>query len=242
MQPVPGHGLTTAYGLRGAHWTACRFHTGADFAAPSGTPIVAPISGTIRHRSYGRAFGPFQFAISPSPGQPFADQEVFFAHVLDRLPDGTEVRAGQRISRVGALGNVTGPHLHMELHSRKNIWTCSVMMNPQPVVDWQPSGPAPVPSPGGGGTPTYLSKLKQGQRDSDSVRNLQRALNAHSLPAPGNITLPITGNFADKTALVVQTCQKVHGAQWGEGSADPMGSVSVGPKQAAHLGLPDVRP
>jgi hypothetical protein len=97
--------------------------------------------------------------------------------------------------------------------------------------------PAPAPASGGDYGPVYIGKLHQGQTDSDSVKALQRALNAHSLPAPGNITLPVTGNFAEKTAMVVQTCQRVHGSQWGEGAADPDGKVSVGPKQAAHLGL-----
>jgi hypothetical protein len=98
--------------------------------------------------------------------------------------------------------------------------------------------PQPQPQPGGGDFgPVHIGKLHQGQQNSESVKALQRALNAHSLPAPGNITLPVTGNFAEKTAMVVQTCQRVHGAQWGEGAADPDGHVSVGPKQAAHLGL-----
>jgi peptidoglycan hydrolase-like protein with peptidoglycan-binding domain len=82
-----------------------------------------------------------------------------------------------------------------------------------------------------------LSKLKSGQRDSDSVKNLQKALNAHSLRPPGNITLPVTGNFGPKTDQVVIACQQQHGF-----GNDRPGAVSVGPGQAAHLGLPGVRP
>jgi hypothetical protein len=114
-------------------------------------------------------------------------------------------------------------------------------VNPQSWIDAQraaPPAPPPAPSPAGADYgPVYIGKLHQGQQDSDSVKALQRALNAHSLPAPGNITLEVVGDFGPKTAMVVQTCQRVHGAQWGEGAADPDGHVSVGPKQAAHLGL-----
>ena len=92
MQPVPGHGISTPYGKKG--WS-CGFHTGADFAAPMGAQIVAPIAGQIRHRNYGAAFGNHQFAISPDAGQPFAAGEVFFAHTSTRLADGVRVKAGQ---------------------------------------------------------------------------------------------------------------------------------------------------
>lgn len=235
MMPVRGYGISSAYGRKGPYWKTCGWHTGADIAAPRGTPIYAPISGTIRHRNYGSAFGPYQFVISPSKGQPFAEGEVFFAHVLNRLPDGTRVTAGQRISAVGSLGNATGPHLHIELHDRKQEWSCRVMRNPQPVLDWKPSvGVTPPPS-GGYPTPTskkvYLSKLKYGQKDSDSVWYLQDALNKHSLPAPGNFTInPKTGGYFSQTDTQVRTCQQHHGF-----GNDPEKQSYVGPKQAAHL-------
>jgi murein DD-endopeptidase MepM/ murein hydrolase activator NlpD len=144
VTPVPGYKISTGYGIAGKHWKACGTHTGVDFQAPRGTVVVAAIAGTIRHRQYGSAFGPYQFAISPSAGQPFANDEVFYAHVLDRLPDGTEVHVGQAISHVGSLGNATGPHLHFEYHVGKNNWSCGTMRNPAPVIA---SGSAPPPPP-----------------------------------------------------------------------------------------------
>lgn len=135
MQPVPGYGVSTPYGKKG--WS-CGFHTGADFAAPMGAQIVAPIAGQIRHRNYGAAFGRHQFAISPDPGQPFAAGEVFFAHTSTRPADGKRVKAGDKIAKVASEGNSTGPHLHMEYHPRqKGTWGCDVVANPQPIIDWK---------------------------------------------------------------------------------------------------------
>jgi hypothetical protein len=101
-------------------------------------------------------------------------------------------------------------------------------------------GTAPPPPPPSSGTPTYLSKLRYGQRDSDSVKNLQRALNAHKMPGGSN--MPVTGNYADQTDAEVRLCQRLHGFGPRVGQSDPKGKSSVGPKQAKHLGLPDVRP
>ena len=141
-EPIPGVAISTPYGKRGSHWSCSEdsngngIHTGVDYACPSGTNILAPIAGPIRHRSYGSAFGSHQFAISPDPGQPFCDGEVFFAHTRTRLKDGVYVDAGDVIAEVGAEGNVTGPHLHMEyMPNTKNQWRCGIHANPQPVID-----------------------------------------------------------------------------------------------------------
>jgi Peptidase family M23 len=144
MHPVPGHEVSTEYGKRGKWWSCLRnaagegVHTGIDIAAPAGTPIVAPINGQIRWRSYGSAFGKHQFAISPDSDQPFGSGEVFFAHTRTRPKDGIYVKAGQVIAEVGSEGNVTGPHLHMEYIPRtKNRWACGIHANPQPILDWE---------------------------------------------------------------------------------------------------------
>lgn len=144
--PVPGYKITTPYGKAG--WS-CGFHTGADLAAPMGTPIVAAIAGQIRHRNYGSAFGNHQFAISPDPGQPFADGEAFYAHTTDRPPDGQYVTVGQLVAHVGSEGNSTGPHLHFEYHpEQKNTWGCHVVANPQPLIDHQGGTQQPPSSSG----------------------------------------------------------------------------------------------
>jgi hypothetical protein len=163
MHPVPGKPVTTPFGKRGQHWSCQKnssggIHTGCDIAAPTGTRIVAPIAGTIRHRSYGSAFGSKQFAISPSVGQPFAAGEVFFAHTRTRLKDGTEVQAGDFIAEVAAEGNATGPHLHLEFMPKtKKQWKCGIHADPQPVLDWQPSAPPAPPTPE---EPSQVSRIQ----------------------------------------------------------------------------------
>jgi hypothetical protein len=91
---------------------------------------------------------------------------------------------------------------------------------------------APLPGQTAEPTIVYLEKLHYGQRDSDSVKALQAALNAHHLAPPGNITLPVTGNYLEKTDQVVRACQVQHGF-----GNDPVKGSFVGSKQAQHLGL-----
>ena len=96
--------------------------------------------------------------------------------------------------------------------------------------------PAATPPPASGGYPAptsgkvYLSKLRQGQTDSDSVWYLQRALNGHSLMAPGNITLDLVGDYGPLTDQVVRADQEQHGF-----GLVPEGASFVGSQQAAHL-------
>lgn len=227
VNPVPGYSITTSYGKSG-NWS-CGWHTGADFACPAGTRLVAAIAGEIRHRNYGSALGYHQFSISPDPGQPFADGEVFYAHTRTRLPDGTRVNVGDFVAEAGAEGNASGPHLHFEFHPEaKGTWGCDECANPQPVIDHNPGG-------GGGGSypkPTskkvYLSKLKYGQEDSDSVWYLQTVLNGHTLS--GGQTLPTSGNYLSETDEEVRLCQQQHGF-----GNDPVNQSYVGPSQANHL-------
>ncbi len=140
--PIPGVAISTPYGKRGPYWSCQEdsngngIHTGCDLACSSGTKIYAPIAGQIRHRSYGSAFGSHQFAISPDSNQPFGSGEVFLAHTRTRLPDGTRVEVGDFVAEVGAEGNVTGPHLHMEyMPNTKGTWKCGIHSDPQPVLD-----------------------------------------------------------------------------------------------------------
>lgn len=221
--PVPGYRITTPFGKKGS-WSA-GFHTGADLAAPSGAKVVAMRNGTVEHvgwGGWGNAYG-VQVIINHGGGMKAA-----YCHLSrTTVRRGAKVREGQQIGNVGTTGNSTGPHLHVECRLSPYGYNNRVT-NPAGYFTSAGGG-------GGGGTPTYLSKLKYGQRDSDSVKNLQRALNAHKMP--GGRNLPVTGNYLNGTDDEVRLCQRLHLPP-----ADPKRKSYVGPKQAKHLGLPDVRP
>lgn len=233
--PVPSNiKISTPYGKRGSHWSCNKnssgqgIHTGADFACPVGTPVYATIAGEVRHRNYGSAFGNHQVAISPDPGQPFANGEVFYAHMRSRVADGTRVKPGDKIGEVGAEGNVTGPHLHYEFHpTTKGKWNCSVVADPAPTLSDAVSGPYVSGN-------IYTAKLgygepSNGDADSDTVKELQERLNRISLQ--GGKTIAVTGRYDDDTDAEVRKWQE----QVVHDTPDPAGQSYLGPKQVAAM-------
>lgn len=222
VSPIPGRPITTPYGKRGSHWSCRRdshgngIHTGDDIAAPVGTTVVAMRAGTVRHVNYGNAFGRHQVAVVCSDGS-----EDFYAHMRMRVASGIHVSAGQKIGEVGTEGNVTGPHLHFERHTRQGHWSCDVVTDPKPSYD---SGGG---SGGSGGVNVRLANLRYGLTNDD-VKDLQRALNRHL----SGDDLPVTGFYGDMTDAAVRRCQQAHDL----GNDAPKHS-NVGPRQAAHLGL-----
>jgi murein DD-endopeptidase MepM/ murein hydrolase activator NlpD len=105
--PVLGYHLTAGYGDYGL-WSS--YHTGLDFAADSGTPIYAIANGTISSASYDGAYG-------NKTVQTLEDgTELWYCHQTSfAVSAGETVRAGELIGYVGSTGNVTGPHLHLEV-------------------------------------------------------------------------------------------------------------------------------
>lgn len=225
VNPVPGHSVSTGYKKTGSNWTTCGWHTGQDYAAPSGTPIVAARAGTVAHVNYGSAFGGHQFVIRPGDGT-----EDFYAHTRTRPPNGSTFAAGESIAEVGAEGNVTGPHLHFERHHTAGAWNCGNMADPM-LSHNAGGGTAPAPpgaSPWASGD-VWQDKLKYGQMESDSVRRLQYQLNAVSLV--GGRELPITGNYLDMTDHEVRLWQD----QICHDPPDAAGASFLGPNQTAKM-------
>ncbi|WP_309050952.1 M23 family metallopeptidase [Streptomyces sp.] len=108
--PVAPYVLTASYGQPGA-WSK-GYHTGQDFAVPSGTPVRAVGPGRVVTAGYGGAYG-YQVVIRHPDGH-----WTQYAHLsrVDVSP-GQYVAAGQRVARSGATGRVTGPHLHFEVRT-----------------------------------------------------------------------------------------------------------------------------
>jgi hypothetical protein len=107
--PVPGYGTGTPFGKRGPMWSS-GFHTGTDFPAPTGTPIHAVMGGRVSGASWSSWGGNLMKIITKGLGEWYYAHQSRFARGL-----GDEVKAGDLIGYVGATGNTTGPHLHLEL-------------------------------------------------------------------------------------------------------------------------------
>lgn len=102
---------TTPFGVVGTRWSSGR-HEGVDFAAPVGAVVVAPIAGTVTKvgQVWGAAFGKHSVLVKVAGGH------LLFAHLSSNsVKVGQALKIGDVIGKVGAEGNVTGPHLHMEL-------------------------------------------------------------------------------------------------------------------------------
>jgi peptidoglycan hydrolase-like protein with peptidoglycan-binding domain len=99
---------TDGFGPRGA-----RFHTGVDFPAPSGTPVLAARSGVVTITGWIGGYGNM-VAIRHKLGVStvYAHLSAFLVH------EGESVAVGQPIGRVGSTGESSGPHLHFEVRVR----------------------------------------------------------------------------------------------------------------------------
>lgn len=106
VNPVPSAKLTSCFCER---WGT--MHWGIDLAAPLGTPIGAVGDGVVLKAGPASGFG-LAIYIQHENG----DVTVYgHMYVMD-VKTGDIVHAGQQIAEVGANGNSTGPHLHLEVH------------------------------------------------------------------------------------------------------------------------------
>lgn len=103
-------------------------------------------------------------------------------------------------------------------HGGVGTWVTPAPYSPPP--SWSP---APYPDPGPSALRMiYLKRLKPGQKDSDSVRHLQKRLNKILLP--GSAKLPVTGNYGKQTKAAVRRWQlNVDGAS-GRGADGILGA------------------
>lgn len=118
-QPVPvGHG--GVFPVAGPHSYGDGFgaprkgysHQGQDVVGARGTPIVAPLGGTIYTTGYQRSAAGEYVVLNADDGHAY-----FFAHCIRHstaVSAGQAVVAGAQLCLLGATGDATGPHLHFE--------------------------------------------------------------------------------------------------------------------------------
>lgn len=111
---IPSGQITSRFGPRHTFRTAngqmaSSNHAGIDIALPSGTPVPAGGSGVVAFAGKRGGYGN-QVVIKFSDGT-----SVSYSH-LSRIDAsvGDSVTQGEVVGRVGATGNATGPHLHLE--------------------------------------------------------------------------------------------------------------------------------
>jgi murein DD-endopeptidase MepM/ murein hydrolase activator NlpD len=114
QQPVGTRTISSRFGLR-KHpiLGGLRMHSGVDFAAAAGAPIVATSGGVVSRAGWAGGYG-LRVTLSHSPSL-----ETRYGH-MSRLvvAPGQRVRAGQVLGFVGSTGLSTGPHLHYEVRMR----------------------------------------------------------------------------------------------------------------------------
>jgi murein DD-endopeptidase MepM/ murein hydrolase activator NlpD len=111
--PIDGARMSSGFGMR--HHPILgynKMHKGADFAAPTGTPIYAAGDGTLEHVGRKGAYGNYIRIRHNST------LKTAYAH-LNKFAKGMSaskrVKQGQIIGYVGTTGRSTGPHLHYEV-------------------------------------------------------------------------------------------------------------------------------
>jgi murein DD-endopeptidase MepM/ murein hydrolase activator NlpD len=111
--PVPNGTFRSGFGGRRHPILGyVRMHTGVDWAAPPGTPIIASGNGVVEKAGWSGGYGR-QTVIRHANGyeSSYNHQSAFAKGVVP----GARIRQGQVIGYVGTTGLSTGPHLHYEL-------------------------------------------------------------------------------------------------------------------------------
>jgi murein DD-endopeptidase MepM/ murein hydrolase activator NlpD len=112
--PMDASKVTSRFGMRDHPILGySAMHTGVDFGAPSGTPILAAGAGKVMMAGYNGGYGLFVKL------QHTRDIGTGYGHMSRLGPGikpGVTVRQGQVIGFVGSTGMSTGPHLHYEFY------------------------------------------------------------------------------------------------------------------------------
>ena len=107
MLPVDNVSITAEFGEYGL-WAS--YHTGIDFNGNTGDPIRSIANGVVTSVGYDGSYGN-KTVVTLDDGT-----ELWYCHQTSyTVSEGEQVSAGDAIGYVGSTGNVTGPHLHLEV-------------------------------------------------------------------------------------------------------------------------------
>jgi murein DD-endopeptidase MepM/ murein hydrolase activator NlpD len=113
-KPMKAGRFTSGFGYRRHPLLGIKkMHMGVDWAAPTGTPIMAAGSGTVEHA--GRYGGNGNF-VKIRHGNGYKTSYSHLHRIASDLKKGSKIRQGQQIGTVGTTGLSTGPHLHYQVY------------------------------------------------------------------------------------------------------------------------------
>lgn len=112
-QPVKGARFTSGFGVR-RHpiLRRAKMHTGADWAAPTGTPILAAGNGVVEQAGRKGGYGNY---VLLRHANGFKTAYAHMSRYASGMRPGIRVTQGQIIGYVGTTGLSSGPHLHYEV-------------------------------------------------------------------------------------------------------------------------------
>ena len=111
--PVDGARLSSGFGSRRHPILGyTRMHRGIDFAAPTGTPVLAAGAGVVESAGRNRGYGNY---LRLRHNRDYATAYGHLTKFAPGMRPGRRVEQGEVIGYVGATGLATGPHLHYEL-------------------------------------------------------------------------------------------------------------------------------
>jgi murein DD-endopeptidase MepM/ murein hydrolase activator NlpD len=109
--PAPGRSISSRFGVRTDPLLGTpAMHSGMDFRAPIGTPILATGYGTVTEAGWNGGYGQMvEVKHANGYSSRFAHMSAIHVSVGDR------VKSGDLLGEVGSTGRSTGPHMHYEV-------------------------------------------------------------------------------------------------------------------------------
>jgi murein DD-endopeptidase MepM/ murein hydrolase activator NlpD len=111
--------ITSRFSPRRLHpvLQSVRAHRGVDYAAPTGSPVVAVSSGTVLSATFDNANGRM---VRLRHASGYESNYLHLSAFAPGIRAGVRVAQGALIGRVGSTGLATGPHLHYGLKKNGN--------------------------------------------------------------------------------------------------------------------------
>ena len=111
--PVNGARLSSGFGKRKHPVLGySKMHRGLDFAAPTGTPIMAAGSGIVESSGWNGSYGKY---IRIRHNSTYKTAYAHMSKIKRGITPGQRVNQGEIIGYIGSTGRSTGPHLHYEI-------------------------------------------------------------------------------------------------------------------------------